>query len=98
MIDVNKIVNGVTAPEWEKKGKTWDPSLHFTAALYDKKYVSEVNQVLSAFGDQVAAYYLYEPLPGGFSLELQFSTEEAAEKARTMWYAFDRDLVDDDED
>ncbi|MCW0236343.1 MAG: hypothetical protein OJJ21_22285 [Ferrovibrio sp.] len=98
MIDVSKIVNGVTAPEWEKKGKTWDPSLHFTAALSDKKYVSEVNQVLAAHGDKVAAFFLYEPLPGGFSLELQFATPEAAKEARTMWYAFDQDNDNEDEE
>lgn len=97
MIDVSRI-KGVTAPEWEKKGKTWDPSLQFTAALADRKYVSEVNQVLAAHGDKVAAYYLYEPLPGGFSLELQFKTKAAAEKARTMWQAFDRSADNDDDE
>jgi hypothetical protein len=60
------------AEEWEGQGNDFDPELHFTGAMDDRKEVKFVQRLLDRHGSGLAAYFCYQPLPGMFSLELQF--------------------------
>jgi len=70
-------VTAKMAEAWKAQGHEFDPELHFTGASEDQKEVRFIQRLLDRYGGGLAAYYCYQPLPGMFSLELQFHDEAA---------------------
>jgi hypothetical protein len=71
-----------SAEEWEAEGHNFEPELHFTGTMDHRKEVRFVQRLLDRYGSGLAAYYFSQPLPGMFSLELQFHDQKAMRACR----------------
>ncbi len=79
MLQVNK---GVPAPKFQEQGGEWEPDLHFTGSYGDNCETEVIQTVINDHLDNLVAYYLYSPLHGMYSLELQWA--DTPEGRKTM--------------
>ncbi|WP_114943208.1 hypothetical protein [Microvirga calopogonii] len=90
--------NALSASDWERSGKTFDPDLHVTSArgqAGDPEGWKATVETLQKHGLEAVAYH-YAPdfFLGGFSLEVEFSTSQTGSRAVAMWNSF----FDEDEE
>lgn len=74
------VKQGVTAPEFQKQGGKWEPDLHFTGSYGANAETEAIQTVIDAHLTGLVAYYLYSPLAGHYSLELQWDKTEEGRK------------------
>jgi hypothetical protein len=68
-------VKAPTAREWERElNNEWDPQVHLTGQIADKR----LQNLIDKHEQNILAHHLYSPLPGSYSLELQFKDEKTA--------------------
>ena len=70
-------IKAPTAPEWERDNE-WDPQVHLTGIF--KEAGQRLQNLIDKYSQVILAHYLYSPLPGTYSLELQFKDELTANK------------------
>jgi len=70
-------VNAPTAQEWERElDNEWEPQVHLTGQI--KEANQRLQNLIDKHSQSILAHHLYIPLPGTYSLELQFKDEKAA--------------------
>ncbi len=75
----------VSAPSWEKQGKTWSPEVNLTGDLRQGREIAFINSLLLKYGDQIVACYQQQPWGAMFCLELQFfGSPEGSEQAQSF--------------
>jgi hypothetical protein len=67
-----------SAPLFERQGGIWEPQAHFTGVSTDPYEIRAVQNVIDCHMRSLVAYHLYCPLPGTYSLELQWDREGRA--------------------
>lgn len=67
-------VKAPTAQEWERENE-WDPQVHLTGQIKADK---RLQNLIDKHEQNILAHHLYSPLPGSYSLELQFKDERTA--------------------
>jgi hypothetical protein len=66
---------------FEQHGGTWEPQAHFTGDSTDPFELRAVQDVIDRHRYGLVAYHLCCPLPGFYSLELQWDADDEAFKA-----------------
>lgn len=64
-----------SAPLFERQGGIWEPQAHFTGVSTDPYEVRAVQNVIDRHKRSMVAYHLACPLPGTYSLELQWDRD-----------------------
>ena len=71
-------IKAPTAQEWEQDNE-WDPQVHLTGSTDDGE-ITAFQNLIDKNSDRILAHHLYSPLPGAYSLEIQFSDERTADE------------------
>lgn len=71
-------INAPTAQEWEQNNE-WDPQVHLTGQIKDTDR-KRLQNLIDKHLDNILAHHLYSPLPGSYSLEMQFKDDNSAKE------------------
>lgn len=70
--------HAMSALEFERAGNEWQPQVHLTGAIETIGEIGHINFLIRNYGCDIVAHYIYCPIPGMYSVELQFFAEERA--------------------
>jgi hypothetical protein len=80
--EVNMKLNSLTADEYEANGNHFDADLHFVESTLVAGTVRWIEALVQKYGAFILAHHIQEgPIPGMFSLELEFRKDAESQEA-----------------